>query len=65
MRTGVLLIGPPVVFEPTCHVLPFRVMVRPMNRAAFFVPLVHAVEAYSVPFLYARNLRRYVNVVRQ
>jgi hypothetical protein len=60
----VLLIRPPFVFEPTCHVLPSRVVVRPMNGAAFFVPLVHAVETYTITFLYLRHPRRNVNVVR-
>jgi hypothetical protein len=51
LRTGVLLIGPPVVFEPTCRVPPFRVVVRPVDHTALFVPHVFAVEAYSIAFL--------------
>ena len=47
----VLLIGPPVVFEPTCHVPPFRVMVRPVDHTSLFVPHVLAVEAYAIAFL--------------
>lgn len=48
---GLLLIGPPSVFEPTCRVPPFRVVVRPVDRTALFVPHVLAVEAYIIAFL--------------
>ena len=61
---SVLLIHPPIVFEPTCHMLSPRVVMRPMNRTPFFVPLVYAVEAYTVPFLYARNPGGNIYVVR-
>jgi hypothetical protein len=49
--TGLLLIDPSVVFDPTCHVRSFRVVVRPVDHAALFVPHVFAVEAYTVGFL--------------
>ena len=47
----VSLIGPPVVFEPTCRVTPFRVVVRPVDHTALFVPHVLTVEAYAIAFL--------------
>ena len=47
----VSLIGPPVVFEPTCHVPPVRVVVRPVDHTSLFVPHVLAVEAYAIAFL--------------
>ena len=60
----VLLIGPPVVFEPTCHVPPFRVVVRPVDHTSFFVPHVLAVEAYAIAFLWPGDPRCDVDVVR-
>ena len=51
LKSAMSLIGSPVVFEPTRDVLPGRVVMRPMNGAAFFVPLVDAVETYTVTFL--------------
>ena len=52
------------MFKPARRVLPSRVMVSPMNRAAFIVPLVDAGETYAVPLLYALHPRCHVNVVR-
>jgi len=46
-----LLIGPPVVFEPTCRVPPVRVVVRPVDHASLFVPEIFAVEAHAIAFL--------------
>ena len=47
----VLLISPPIVFEPTCRVTPFRVVVRPVNHTALFVPHILAVEADAIVLL--------------
>lgn len=64
MGTAVLLIGPPVVFDPTCRVSPLRVVVRPVDHTALFVPHVFAVEAYAVAFLQPGDPRCDVDVVR-
>ena len=46
-----LLIGSPVVFDPACHVPAVRVVVRPVDHTALFVPHVLAIEAYPITFL--------------
>ena len=61
---AVLLIDLPVVFEPTCHVPPVRVVVRPVDHASLFVPHVLAVEAYAIASLQPVDPLSDVDVVR-
>jgi len=59
----ILLIGPPVSFEPTCFVLSLRVVVSPVDHPTFRIPHVLAVESYSIACLQFRDPRREVDVV--
>src|ERR1700749_4713279 len=58
-----LLVDSPVVFEPTCHMPSFRVVVRPVNDPSLFVPHVFALESYAIAFTQPVNPRCDVYVV--
>jgi len=47
-RTIGLLVRPPVVFEPACHVPAFRVVVCPVDHATLWIPQVFAIETYVI-----------------
>ena len=63
-QAPMLLIGPPVLFEPTCFVLPLRVVVSPVDLTTFCIPHVLAVEAYSIAYLQSGDPRREIDVVQ-
>jgi hypothetical protein len=46
-----LLISPPIVFEPTVRVTPFRVVVRPVDYTTLVVPHILTVEAHPIAVL--------------
>jgi hypothetical protein len=52
-----------IVFYPTCDMLTFRVMVRPMDDPAFLVPDILALKADAVAFLESVDSRGNVDVV--
>ena len=68
LRQGVTnqvsLISSSLMFEPTSYMLPRRVVVRPVDHAALFVPHVFAVEAHTIAFLQPGDPRCDVDVVR-
>ena len=58
-----LLIRLAIVFYPTCDMPTLRVMVRPMDDPAFFVPDILAVKADAVAYLKSVDSRGDVDVV--
>jgi len=51
------------MYYPTCDMTTLRVMVRPMDDPAFFVPDILAVEAHTVAYLESVDSRGDVDVV--
>lgn len=52
------------MFQPACHVPPFRIVVRPVDLTSLFVPDVLAVEAYAIARLQPVDPRCDVDVVQ-
>ena len=52
-----------IVYYPTCDMTTLRVMVRPMDDAAFFVPDILAVKADAVAYPKSSDSRGDVDVV--
>lgn len=48
-RLATSLVGLTFMLEPAGLMAPGRVMMRPVNDTAFFIPFVHAVECDRVP----------------
>ena len=48
LRGHQLLIRLAIVYDPTCDMTTLRVMMRPMDNSAFFIPDILAVEADTV-----------------
>ena len=59
-----LLVSPAHVFEPTRCVFSLRIVMRPVNRTAFFIPDVFTVEAHPIAFRKRVDARRDIDVVR-
>lgn len=59
-----LLICPAAVFEPSCYMPALRVAVCPVNRTAFFIPHILAIEAYPIAFPQPGEPGCDINVVR-
>src|SRR6185503_2602873 len=63
-RLGELLIGPAVVFQPTCFMFPLRIVMRPVDLTTLFVPQVLAIEAYAITRLQRVDPRCDVDIVQ-
>ena len=49
--------------EPTNFMATGRIVVSPVNHAAFRVPFIHTIERNGISHFQRRNSRRQVNVV--
>ena len=63
-RRRELLICLAIVYHPTCDMPTLRVMMRPMDDPAFFIPDILAVEAHTVAYLESVDSRGDVDVMR-
>ena len=59
-----LLIALSLMLQPTAHMSTARVMMRPMDDAAFMVPFVFTIKLHSVTALEIGNARREIDIVR-
>ena len=51
------------MYDPACDMTTLRVMVRPMDNSAFFIPDILAVEADTVAYLETVDSRGDVDVM--
>lgn len=59
-----LLVKSPAMFEPARLMTPLRIVMRPVQHAAFGVPLVFAIEMDKIAHLQRCDARRKVDVMR-
>ena len=59
-----LLIALPLMLQPAAHMPTARIMMCPMNDAAFMTPFVFAIKLHSVAALEIGNARCEIDIVR-